>query len=217
MTGIKQEPHVLRFLLIGMVFANVVFFSWSQGWLGSSVLGDREPERINFSYKPDAVRMTPVVSSISCFESGPYLSADVPRAELALAGIAPIGTWTTQRQERQGLWVIYLGPFPDMGALSKKEPDLQNAKISYEIIRDQSDLNLGFVLGRFAQIDQANEAQRKLAAQAPTRNATVVNLVQPASLDILRLEGPSQALAQRLMTLKTPALKPFTACDEEKS
>lgn len=206
---------MLRFLLIVMVLANVVFFSWSRGWLGSSALGDREPDRINFTYQPDAVRISPVISSSRCVESGPYSSAEIARAELALAGLAPVGTWTTQQQERQGLWVIYLGPFSDMNALSKKEPDLQRAKIPYEITPHQGELRLGFVLGRFTQIDQANQAHKTLIEESPTRNATIVNLVQPARFHVLRLEGPSEALTQRLTTLKTEVLKPFVACDAD--
>ncbi len=197
-----------------MVVANVAFFSWSRGWLGSSSLGDREPDRANFSYQPDAVRVTPVISSAPCFESGPYSSSELAQAELALAGVAPVGAWVTQRQERKGLWVVYLGPFPDVDALSKKEPDLRRAKIAYEVIRDRGDLDIGFVLGRFARLEEANEALGKLADQASIRNATVVNLVQPASVHVVRVQGPSPALAQRLTTLEAGPLKPFAACQK---
>jgi hypothetical protein len=208
----------LRFLLALILVANVAFFGWTRDWLGLSSLGDREPDRMRFSYQPDAVEFKPVNSTVTakdraaCLESGPYASAEVSKAEVALATVAPAGLWANLRQERPGVWVVYMGPFPDKESLARKEPEVKRTKVPFEVIRERGDLDFGFILGRFGRFKEADEAQAKLSDQAALRSAHVVNLVQSAAFHVLRVQAASPALAQRLALIKGSVLKPFGPC-----
>lgn len=201
-----------------MVAANVAFFGWTRDWLGFGALGDREPDRMRFSYQPDAVEFTPVNSTVTakdsaaCLESGPYASAEVASAEVALATVAPAGLWASLRQERPGVWVVYLGPFPDNDSLARKEPEVKRTKVPFEVVRERGDLDFGFILGRFGRFEEANAALAKLSDQAALRSARVVNLVQPEAFHVLRVPAARPALAQRLALIKGGVLKPFGPC-----
>lgn len=208
----------MRFLLALILVVNVAFFAWTRGWLGPSSLGDREPDRMRFSYQPDAVKFTPVNSAVAakdgaaCLESGPYDADEVSKAEVALSTVASAGLWANLRQERPGVWVVYLGPFPDKESLARKESEVKRAKVPFEAIRERGDLDFGFILGRFGLLEEADDALAKLSGQAVLRNAHVVNLVQPAAFHVLRVQAASPALAQRLALIKGGVLKPFAPC-----
>jgi hypothetical protein len=175
---------------------------------------------MNFSYQPDAVKFTPVSSpvaakdGVACLESGPYASAEASKAEVALATVASAGLWANVRQERPGVWVVYLGPFPDKESLARKEPEVKRTKVPFEAVRERGDLDFGFVLGRFDRLAEADNALAKLSEQAALRNAHVVNLVQPAAFHVLRVPAASSALAQRLALIKGGVLKPFAPCQQ---
>lgn len=120
--------------------------------------------------------------------------------------------WTNLRQERAGQWVVYLGPFADKESLAPKVAELKRAKVSFEVIKETGDLGHGFVLGRFSRLSEATAILNQLSPQAVLRNARVVNLVQPATVHVLRIEAASSALGRRLAGLNVSAVKPFVAC-----
>ena len=212
----------MRFLVAFLLVANLAFFAWSRGALevipGVSSQGDREPERLLREQRPDAVKVGPANSGKGatrgavCLESGPYLPGEASSAEVAIATIVPPGLWANLRQERAGQWVVYLGPFADKESLTREEVELKRAKVSFEVIKEPGDLDYGFVLGRFSQLSEANASLELLSQQAALRKAHVVNLVQPATVHVLRIEAASSALGQRLAGLNASAVKPFAAC-----
>lgn len=212
----------MRFLVVFLLVANLAFFAWSRGLLdvipGVSSLGDREPERLLREQRPDAVKVAPAsavkgaANTTACLESGPYSPGDASYAEVAISSIVPPGVWTNLRQERAGQWVVYLGPFADKESLARKEVEVKRTKVSFDVVKERGDLDYGFVLGRFSQLSEANAALEQLSPQAVLRNAHVVNLVQPATVHVLRIEAASAALGQRLAGLNVSAVKPFAAC-----
>lgn len=212
----------MRFLVAFLLAANLAFFAWSRGLLdvipGVSSLGDREPERLLREQRPDAVKVAPVSAApgpaggTACLESGPYSSGEVSSAEVAISSRVPPGMWTNLRQERAGQWVVYLGPFADKESLAPKVAELKRAKVSFEVIKETGDLGHGFVLGRFSRLSEATAILNQLSPQAVLRNARVVNLVQPATVHVLRIEAASSALGRRLAGLNVSAVKPFVVC-----
>jgi hypothetical protein len=51
---------MLRTLALGLVGANLLFYAWTQGWLGAAApvppaLQGREPDRLEQQVRPDAV------------------------------------------------------------------------------------------------------------------------------------------------------------------
>lgn len=52
----------LRWLVLGLLAANALFWAWSQGWFGSpgsGPLAQREPHRLQQQIRPDTVRVLP--------------------------------------------------------------------------------------------------------------------------------------------------------------
>lgn len=51
----------MRTLVVLLVFANLVFYAWSEGWLddvvGVQADGDREPERLQRQLRPETIRV----------------------------------------------------------------------------------------------------------------------------------------------------------------
>lgn len=102
---------MLRALLLLLVFANVVFFGWSEGWFdglaGVRSRGDREPERIANQLHPEAVEILqagPATSALkglptttSCLEAGPVAAVDAAAAEGVLRAALPVGAWSDIR------------------------------------------------------------------------------------------------------------------------
>ena len=48
---------MLRGLLLALLLANLAFFVWSQGGLGNTAGGEREPERLSRQVNPEAVQL----------------------------------------------------------------------------------------------------------------------------------------------------------------
>jgi len=212
----------LRFLVAFLLAANLAFFAWSRGLLdvipGVSSMGDREPGRLLREQRPEAVKVAPASAAqgpadgTACLESGPYAPGEVSSAEVAISSMVPPGLWANLRQERAGQWVVYLGPFADKESLAPKEAELKRTKVSFEVIKEKGDLDYGFVLGRFNRLSEASATLEQLSPQAVLRKAHVVNLVQPATVHVLRIEAASSALGRRLAGLNVSAVKPFVAC-----
>lgn len=214
----------MRWLLVATITLNVLFFAWTQGALdrvvGARSMGDREPERMAREVRPDAVKVTPLASASNaardeaiCLESGPYSTAEVAPAEVALSGLVSPGSWVNLRQERPGQWIVYLGPFPDQETLASKEAEVKRTKVPYEAIKERGELDYGLSLGRFGRLNEANAALDRLSQQPALRNARVVTLVQPSAAHVLRIEAASAAVTPRLQEGKPP-LKPFVACSK---
>lgn len=216
----------MRFVVAFLLVANLVFLGWTQGALdqvlGLRSTGDREPERMAREVRPEAVTvMVPRVASgavsaeeTTCLESGPYSPAEVAQAEVGLSSALSPGLWANLRQDRPGQWVVYLGPFSDQEALARKEEEVKRTRVPYEAINERGELDYGLSLGRFGHLSEANAALDLLSQQAALRNARVVNLVQPTSAHVLRVDAASRAVAQRLQNLRGTAVKPFVPCKQ---
>ena len=102
---------MLRFLLLGLLVANLLFFAFTRGWfdgIGLRSLGDREPARLAAQVRPDAIRLLPMGAGASaaadaaCYEAGPFAATEAVGAEAALRAVLPAGTWTDDRTESAG-------------------------------------------------------------------------------------------------------------------
>ncbi len=214
---------LLTFLIVALITLNLGFFAWTRGVLDGLIgvgpsTGDRDPMRVTREVRPEAVKITPLngkapaAVDAACLESGPYSPGDVALAEVGVSSVAPPGTWSNMRRDRAGQWVVYLGPIADKETLARKEEEVKRTRVPFETITERGELDLGFLLGRFDVLKDANAALERLARQAPLRNARVVTLVQPTTEHVLRIESASAAIAQRLQALKGGVLKPFVPC-----
>lgn len=83
----------LRWIVLALVLANVLFFAWSRGWLGTVMgyapTGDRDPARLAQQFQPEAVRVLPPAAAQAALQAAS--AAAPPAAAPASAASAPGG------------------------------------------------------------------------------------------------------------------------------
>ena len=221
---------MLRGLVLALLLVNLVFFSWTKGWLddvvGVRATGDREPERLARQVRPEAVLiLSPGAAADAasaaevrpaCLEAGPFGTAEVAVAEAALVGVLPAGTWSRVPVDQPGSWAVYMGRFASTEAQLKKEQELQRLRLTFEELKPSAglpaELTPGLSLGRFAERDAAEAALARFS-QTGVRSARVVELQKPSTVQFLRVAKAEPLLAARLTGLKPESLgKPFAPC-----
>lgn len=212
---------------------------WLDDIVGVRAQGDREPERLDRQVRPELVKIqpaqalkapatapAPIVAAAAsaaepappppaspvCLEAGPFTAAEAASAERALKGVLPAGSWTSQKIGRPGLWMVYLGRFPDRDALHRRQEQLRAIKVEYDELRGPPELSPGLSLGRFEERKNAANALEKLSLRG-IRGARIVEVRAPSSGLMLRVEKATPAQAEELAALSTPALgKGFSPC-----
>jgi hypothetical protein len=226
---------MLRALVVLLLFANLAFFAWTQGWLtgltGISPEGDRDPERLKRQLRPEVIRVLPPdavpasapteqntgiagSATTACLESGPYSATELPAAEGVLKAALPAGTsWAVQTQDRPGVWLVYMGKYANREALDKKVAELKAFGVQPEPVRSSPELEPGLSLGRYENRTQADERLAELGRRG-VRTARVVNIAPPAQTHSLRFAQADSGLQQTLGSLKDrlPGEKAFGPC-----
>lgn len=147
-----------------------------------------------------------------CIEAGPFTPDENRTAVQQLGKVLAKGTWSTQAVSVPGLWLVYMGPYPDAEQLQRKLLELRRLKnLSFEEVRSPSNLALGVSLGRFADERQANAALETMRLRG-VRTARVVNARPSMELLVQRVPQASQADQTKLNALQLPAGKGFIAC-----
>jgi hypothetical protein len=147
-----------------------------------------------------------------CLEAGPFTPDENRQALLQMGKVMPKGTWTTQAVSVPGLWLVYMGPYPDADSLARKLVELRRLRnLSFEEVRSPSNLALGVSLGRFADERQANAALETMRLRG-VRTARVVNARPAMELMVIKVPQASPADQGKLSTLPLPAGKGFIAC-----
>ena len=72
---------MLRWGVLALLLANVLFWAWSRGWLGVAPGPQREPWRLEQQVRPDSVRLLPP-------DSVPQAAASAPQAAASSASAA---------------------------------------------------------------------------------------------------------------------------------
>jgi hypothetical protein len=143
---------------------------------------------------------------VACLEVGPLAAGEVAAAERALRDLQSSGlAWTQQKSERGGVFIVYLGKFPDEAALAKRRDELRKAQIPFDELRSSSDLQPGLSFGRYENRAAADTALDELRNRG-VKAARVVTITPPATVTMLRVERAEPALATRLSQLALPPL-----------
>ena len=216
---------MLRLLVVALLFANLAFYAWTQGWLddvvGVRATGDREPERMARQVKPELIRVLPpqsaasAVAKATCLEAGPFAANEIGGADAALQATLPAdlrSSVATVKLDKPGQWIVYMGKYPNREALLKKVEELKRRNVKYDEVRSPPSLDGGLSLGRF---DDRAGAERALAQfnQQGINTARVVEVSPAGSTFVLRAAAADGALAARLSGLKADALgKGFAEC-----
>ncbi len=102
---------MLRALVAALLFANLLFFAWSLGWLdglgGARSTGDREPERMSQQVRPELVKVLPPSAA------GASAAADAASAPAGDAASAPAPIAATASSSEPTLACLEAGPFAD--------------------------------------------------------------------------------------------------------
>jgi hypothetical protein len=146
-----------------------------------------------------------------CREAGPFTPDEYRLAEAQLKQLPP-GTWNAQTVTVQGLWLVYMGPYPDEDTYVRKQMELRRIKgVAFEEVRSPAKLAMGLALGRYQSEPQALAALESLKLRG-VRTAYVVNIRPTMDFTVVRVDRASVALQKQLNALSLPTGKGFVAC-----
>ena len=213
---------------------------WLEGVAGLRPHPEREPERLARQKNAELIVVLPPTAASAamtpraapgaplpgasvpnatlrgaCLEAGPFAtgaSVSAIATLLSLQPPLPAGSWTDVKIERPGSWMIYMGRYPNREALAKKEEELKRSRVSYQEVNSPAEYTMGFSFGRYDDRAAAERALERLGERG-VRSARVVELAAPATQHMLRAENADAALAERLATIRSPALgRGFAPC-----
>jgi hypothetical protein len=224
---------MLRWSVLALALANLLFWAWSQGWLGPlmgySPLDDRDPSRLAQQVQPEVVRVLPASTAQAalqaasapaapsvpvaaapqglCLESAPLPSAAIDGAEQELAAMLPERGWIRASRDVAAQYGVVIGPFDGREPRARKGDELAKLRVSSEEVRlpDAPEGQTVLALGRYDTQDAAQVALDAFAKQG-VRTARVATLRAAGTEWRLRLENLAPDKADQLRGAKLPAL-----------
>jgi hypothetical protein len=205
---------MLRLIVSLLLLLNVVYFSWSQGWLlpyGWGPTQQREPQRVAQQIRPEALVILnrqeaaspPVPVTVAkvpgpvaslCLQTGELDTEQAQKVRGVLQGQWPDSAWVLDEVTAPERWMIYMGKYTSLADLQKKRAELAALKIKTESFSNP-DFAPGLLLGSFGSEAAANEALQVLVGRG-VRTAKV--LQEPAAKPLYRLRLPALSAAQQL-------------------
>jgi SPOR domain len=170
------------------------------------------------SVAPDASTpvATPVValpSKFQCMQTAILDRNAVPTIRRSLETRWPAGTWKIVPAAKPGRWLVYMGKYPNVAALEKKQQELRALKIRFFTPKDR-DLMPGLVLGEYASRAKANNALVVLG-KAGIKSAKVVE-GEPGKLGFFAVFPAYSPQQQALFEpIKNRVVGPLVACDKD--
>lgn len=147
-----------------------------------------------------------------CLQAGPFRTEDMAQVSTTLKALLPNGGWATQPAITPGVWLVYMGPYPDAEFYARKLSELRRIKgLNFEEVNSPPALAQGLSLGRYTSLP---EAQAGLAAMKlrGIRTARVVVLRPPAEMQLVRVAQAPMRTQVALSGAKLPQGKAFSAC-----
>ncbi len=149
----------LKKLVLALLFANLGYFCYSQGWLQLLTNGDssqREPDRITKQINAEAIQIKPIATVATIPAAPPQVT---PR---------PAEACTVQREE----WLIYMGPYLTTTLNERKKAELKQLGVASTEV-SKPNLKIGLSLGQFDTEALAKEALKRLGSKG-VKTATVL-------------------------------------------
>jgi hypothetical protein len=154
----------------------------------------------------------PAAGTTQCLEAGPYSKEEEGQIQSALARVLPTSSWRIDRFPVPGLWLIYMGPYPDDASLKVKQGELQRiGGVSFEEVRSPANLRMGLSLGRFNSQQAADAALNALQTKG-VRTARVVSVRPPMDVSVIRVQQADAKMQQQLKGLPLPPDRGFVGC-----
>ncbi len=150
---------------------------------------------------------------LACQQSALLSAKQVAEIKPYLQKKLPANSWKISQLKVQSGWLVYMGKYPDKKDFAKKEQELKNRGVDFEVVKNPK-LQPGFVLASFDTEDKANEAKKSLI-RFGIRTAKVVedDTRQPNS--VLVIPKSSKVLKSQIDELKNQLPSRWLgACDK---
>ncbi len=211
---------MLRVVVLLVLLANALFFSWAQGWMAPLLpprSEQREPERLATQVRPELITvLTPKAASaalaagaaaasepasVVCLEAGPFTEASLAAAENALSqnGV-PDGSVTREQVALSVTWGVVMGRFADLESMRAKSDELKKLGVRSDELNAPASLLPGLRLGNFSDRYGAEAALNALT-QKGVRSARVAELPSGPVQQWLRAARADAELQTRLKSL----------------
>jgi hypothetical protein len=204
---------MLRLIVLVLLLANTAYFAWSQGLLASVGLGpaqQSEPQRVAQQIRPQAVRVLPgdeakrietaAAKPPECLQAGLFTDGETTTLKQAM-DTWPSGSWTIEPSTEPARWIVYMGKYPDPGALDKKKSELRALNVSFEPLANPS-LEPGLSLGGYPT-EAAARQQLEALGQKGVHTAKVLQERPEGKGQLLKLPAVDDTLRAKLDDLKS--------------
>jgi hypothetical protein len=214
---------MLRLFALLLLVANGLFFAWSSGLLSQWGLASSsknesfrlkeqiEPERIVIKPK-DALQtssaantaqvipevIAPVIPT-ACLSAGVFNDKQSAVLKQALSTKLPDLRWRFEETNIPARWIVYMGKYPNNTMRDLKKSQLDQIKVSYEVLTEGS-LEPGLSLGNHATQIAANQALQQLFKQG-VRTARVLQESPDQKGQTLVLPALDEASRSKLNTV----------------
>ena len=157
----------MRTLFFVLVLANLVFFAWHSGYLGSHDAPKGEGERLAQQYQADKIRIllpdeakkladAARLRMLACVEWGTFPAAEADRAGEALAALGLGTRLTTRKVEETAGWWVFMPPQGNKASADKKVDELKRLNVTdLFIVQDEGPNKFAISLGVFRTEDAA--------------------------------------------------------------
>ena len=195
----------MRLVFLILVFCNLVFFVWSQGYLGGRDAG-HEPQRLGNQLQPEKIRLvtetTQPAERTTCKKiSGLTLSG----AEALKATLSSVAGWTlavTAAPRTVEHWVMIPGLANGPAAEKKLAEVRRLGGTDAQVIQDENNGPFVVSLGVFRSTQRAQEFF-DAAGKMGIRSAKLVERQSPATANA-EVRAPAGDLARRLDEFLAP-------------
>lgn len=202
----------LRFLVLLLLLANVLYALWHQGALaiwGLQPKAVHEPQFVQQQLQPQMLQLrhdqkmrqqAQRNNPTQCLLS-PLLDMAVAQKVAALASsVLPPGSWQNLPINTPGQWMIYMGRYPNEAALIKKRQELERLRIS-PIEAAPNDYQPGLSLGYFDNVEQTQAALAQAQSRG-VRNAQIITLKAPVEGMRIRIDQATENMRAQLAKMR---------------
>lgn len=146
-----------------------------------------------------------------CLEAGPFKAGDATNIDKQLRAALQANSWVKQSIPISGLWMVYMGPYPNEAVFERRFNELKRVKgLTFDEVRGGTYAK-GFSLGRFTSEADA-QARMISLRQKGLRTSRVITIRPDGQVHYLRVAQATQAMQVTLSSLRLPLGKSFIAC-----
>lgn len=140
-------------------------------------------------------------SPTECLQAGLFDESQAIALRRTLEATLPAGSWQLESAVEPARWIVYMGKYPNAGALAQKRQELASLNLKFEPINSAS-LEPGLSLGGFDTQAAANTALAAFSKRG-VRTAQVVRERSEVRGRLLRLGAVDEALKPKLDDIRS--------------